>query len=58
MNPIPTIHDIYRARPHVYTHLSPTPLFHYSGLSRLLDAENFCPKGIMFNYYPVKTVQL
>ena len=34
-----TIHDIYKARPHVYQHLRPTPLFHYQGLSDLVGAE-------------------
>ena len=34
-----TIHDIYRARPHVYRHLRPTPLYHYQGLSDLAGAE-------------------
>ena len=39
MTLMPTIHDIYRARPHVYQHLRPTPLYHYSGLSKLVQAE-------------------
>lgn len=39
MSSAPTIHDIYRARPHVYRHLRPTPLYHYSGLSDLVRAE-------------------
>jgi threonine dehydratase len=34
-----TIHDIYRARPHVYQFLRPTPLYHYQGLSDLVGAE-------------------
>ncbi len=36
---IPTLHDIIAARPHVYRYLKPTPLYHYSGLSRLVGAE-------------------
>ncbi len=39
MSSMPTIHDIYRARPNVYRHLRPTPLYHYSGLSDLIQAE-------------------
>lgn len=39
MYTIPTLHDIYLARPHVYQHLRPTPLYHYAGLSDLLRAE-------------------
>jgi len=34
-----SILDIYRARPHVYRYLRPTPLFHYPGLSDLIGAE-------------------
>ena len=41
MSSMPTIHDIYRARPNVYRHLRPTPLYHYSGLSNLVQAEVF-----------------
>jgi threonine dehydratase len=37
--PMPTLHDIIAARPHVYRYLRPTPLYHYSGLSELLGAE-------------------
>ncbi len=36
-----TIHDIYRARTHVYQHLRPTPLFHYQGLSELVGGRVF-----------------
>lgn len=39
MASIPTIHDIYQARSHVYRYLRPTPLHHYSGLSDLIQAE-------------------
>jgi threonine dehydratase len=47
----PTLHDIIAARPHVYRHLKPTPLYRYSGLSDLLGAkvwvkhENHQPVG-------------
>ena len=34
-----TIDDIKSARPNVYKHLNPTPLYHYSGLSELVGAE-------------------
>lgn len=37
--PIPTLHDIIAARPHVYRFLKPTPLHHYPTLSQLLGAE-------------------
>jgi threonine dehydratase len=37
--PLPTLHDVIAARPHVYRYLKPTPLYHYSGLSHLLGAE-------------------
>jgi threonine dehydratase len=36
---MPTLHDIISARPNVYRYLKPTPLYHYSGLSELLEAE-------------------
>ncbi len=39
MSSMPTIHDIYRARPNVYRHLRPTPLYHSSGRSDLIQAE-------------------
>lgn len=48
---IPTLHDIIAARPHVYRHLKPTPLYPYCGLSELLGAkvwvkhENHQPVG-------------
>lgn len=48
---IPTLHDIIAARPHVYRHLRPTPLYLYCGLSDLLGAkvwvkhENHQPVG-------------
>ena len=48
---IPTLHDIIAARPHVYRHLKPTPLYRYSGLSELIGAnvwvkhENHLPVG-------------
>ncbi|MCH7619869.1 MAG: threonine/serine dehydratase [Candidatus Marinimicrobia bacterium] len=34
-----TIDDIKAARSNVYKHLKPTPLYHYAGLSELLEAE-------------------
>jgi len=34
-----TIDDIKSARPNVYRYINPTPLYHYSGLSDLVDAE-------------------
>lgn len=37
--PMPTLHDIIAARPHVYRFLRPTPLYHYAGLSQLVGAE-------------------
>ena len=36
-----TIHDIFRARPHVYAHLRPTPLYPYQGLSDLVGGRVF-----------------
>lgn len=39
MIPIPTLKDIISARIHVYRHLKPTPLHHYTTLSALLGAE-------------------
>ena len=36
---IPSLHDVIAARPHVYRHLKPTPLYGYSGLSELLGAK-------------------
>ena len=38
-SPIPTLHDIIRARPNVYRFLSKTPLYHYATLSALIGAE-------------------
>ena len=35
----PTLHDVIAARPHVYRHLKPTPLYRYAGLGTLLGAE-------------------
>jgi threonine dehydratase len=37
--PMPTLPDIIAARPHVYCYLKPTPLYHYPGLSQLIEAE-------------------
>jgi threonine dehydratase len=37
--PMPTLHDIIAARPHVYRYLKPTPLYYYPGLSQLLGAQ-------------------
>jgi threonine dehydratase len=36
---MPTLQDVLAARPHVYRHLQPTPLYHYPTLSHLLGAE-------------------
>ena len=36
---IPSLHDVIAARPHVYRHLKPTPLYGYSGLSELLGTK-------------------
>jgi len=36
---MPTLHDIIAARPNVYRHLKPTPLYHYPTLSDLVGAE-------------------
>jgi threonine dehydratase len=36
---IPTLHDIIVARPNVYRHLKPTPLYHYPGLSGLVGTD-------------------
>ena len=37
--PMPTLHDIIAARPHVYRYLAPTPLHYYPGLSDLVGAQ-------------------
>lgn len=48
---MPSLHDVIAARPHVYRHLKPTPLYRYSGLSELIGAnvwvkhENHQPVG-------------
>ncbi|MBL7161657.1 MAG: threonine dehydratase [Anaerolineales bacterium] len=39
MTDMPTIQDIYAARPHVYRYLKPTPLHHYTTLSDLVGAQ-------------------
>jgi threonine dehydratase len=39
MKPLPTLKDIYAARPHVYQHLKPTPLYQYPTLSQLVGAQ-------------------
>lgn len=36
---MPTLHDIFAARPHVSRFLKPTPLVHYATLSELLGAQ-------------------
>jgi threonine dehydratase len=36
---MPTLHDIFAARPHVSRFLKPTPLYHYATLSELLGAQ-------------------
>lgn len=48
--PMPTLHDIIAARPHVYRYLKPTPLYHYRGLSNLLGAEVWVKHE---NHHPV-----
>lgn len=51
-HPMPTLHDIIAARPHVYRYLRPTPLYYYPGLSELVGAqvwvkhENHQPVGV------------
>ncbi|MGP1678345.1 MAG: threonine dehydratase [Burkholderiales bacterium] len=48
---MPSLHDVIAARPHVYRHLKPTPLYRYAGLSELIGAkvwvkhENHLPVG-------------
>ena len=48
---MPTLRDVIAARPNVYRHLRPTPLYRYSGLSDLIGAkvwvkhENHLPVG-------------
>jgi threonine dehydratase len=37
--PVPTLHDIFAARQHVYRHLKPTPLIHYPTLSALVGTD-------------------
>ncbi len=37
--PVPTLQDIFAARPHVYRHLKPTPLVHYPTLSALVGTD-------------------
>jgi threonine dehydratase len=49
-HPMPTLHDIISARPHVYRYLRPTPLYRYSGLSDLLGAEVWVKHE---NHHPV-----
>ncbi len=39
MNPVPTLQDIFAARPNVYRYLRPTPLHHYPTLSKMLGAQ-------------------
>ncbi len=36
---MPTLQDIFAARPHVYRYLTPTPLYHYPTLSDLLGTD-------------------
>ena len=36
---IPTLQDVITARPNVYRYLKPTPLYHYPGLSELVEAD-------------------
>ncbi|HMQ56015.1 MAG TPA: threonine dehydratase [Anaerolineae bacterium] len=49
-HPMPTLHDIFAARPHVYRHLKPTPLYYYAGLSELVGAEVWVKHE---NHHPV-----
>jgi threonine dehydratase len=48
---MPSLRDVIAARPNVYRHLRPTPLYRYSGLSELIGAnvwvkhENHLPVG-------------
>lgn len=46
----PSLLDIYKARKNVYAFLSPTPLYHYSGLSDLCGAEVWVKHE---NHHPV-----
>ena len=39
MKPMPTLHDIVKARKNVYRYLKSTPLHHYAALSKLLGAQ-------------------
>ncbi len=39
MDTMVTLHDIIRARPNVYQYLSPTPLFHYPALKKLVGTD-------------------
>ncbi len=39
MDPMPSLHDIIRARPNVYRYLRPTPLYHYPGLSERVGTD-------------------
>jgi len=48
--PMPTLHDIMAARPHVYRHLKPTPLYHYPGLSQLIGTDVWVKHE---NHHPV-----
>lgn len=47
---IPTLLDIYRARKNVYRFLSPTPLHHYTGLSKLCGTDVWVKHE---NHHPV-----
>jgi threonine dehydratase len=48
---MPSLRDVIAARPHVYRHVRPTPLYRYAGLSELVGAnvwvkhENHLPVG-------------
>lgn len=47
---MPTLADIYAARPHVYRHLRPTPLYQYSGLNDATGLDLFVKHE---NHHPV-----
>ncbi len=46
----PSLHDIIAARPNVYRHLKPTPLYHYAGLTELVGTEVWVKHE---NHHPV-----
>jgi threonine dehydratase len=50
MKPMPTLKDIYNARPNVYRFLKPTPLHHYPSLRELVGTEVWIKHE---NHHPV-----